>query len=63
MLVAGNWKLFKGPVETAGFCSLLRARLANDPATELKIAAVEQMKITRLRLDKLLREHDAAVGA
>ena len=40
--------------------ALLRARLANDPENELKIAALEQMKITRLRLEKLLRERDAA---
>jgi len=32
----------------------LRARLANDPATELRAAAAEQAKITRLRLEKLL---------
>lgn len=32
----------------------LRRRLANDPAPELRIAAVEQSKITRLRLEKLL---------
>jgi OHCU decarboxylase len=31
---------------------LLRARLANDPQTELRIAAAEQAKITRLRLVK-----------
>lgn len=31
----------------------LRARLGNDPATELRIAAGEQAKITRLRLEKL----------
>jgi 2-oxo-4-hydroxy-4-carboxy-5-ureidoimidazoline decarboxylase len=31
----------------------LRGRLGNDPATELRIAAAEQAKITRLRLDKL----------
>lgn len=35
---------------------LLRARLGNDPETELKIAAAEQMKITRLRLEKLMQE-------
>lgn len=35
---------------------LLRARLGNDPDTELKIAAAEQMKITRLRLEKLIQE-------
>ena len=33
----------------------LNERLANDPATELIIAAGEQQKITRLRLDKLLQ--------
>jgi 2-oxo-4-hydroxy-4-carboxy-5-ureidoimidazoline decarboxylase len=33
---------------------LLKARLTNDPASELQIAAEEQWKITRLRLEKLL---------
>jgi 2-oxo-4-hydroxy-4-carboxy-5-ureidoimidazoline decarboxylase len=33
---------------------LLRERLSNDAATELRIAAAEQTKITRLRLAKLL---------
>ena len=33
--------------------ALLRERLANDPATELRVAAGEQAKITRLRLEKL----------
>jgi len=33
---------------------LLRARLDNDPATELRVAAEEQRKITHLRLEKLL---------
>ena len=32
----------------------LRRRLDNQPAPELRIAAGEQAKITRLRLDKLL---------
>src|SRR5437879_2915594 len=32
----------------------LRRRLGNDPATELRIAAGEQAKITRLRLEKLV---------
>ena len=32
----------------------VRRRLANDPAQELRIAAAEQAKITRLRLQKLL---------
>ena len=34
--------------------ALLRARLANGPATELRLAAEEQMKITRLRLDRMV---------
>jgi allantoicase len=33
----------------------LRQRMANDPKTELRVAAQEQRKITRLRLEKLLR--------
>ncbi|HEY4596643.1 MAG TPA: 2-oxo-4-hydroxy-4-carboxy-5-ureidoimidazoline decarboxylase, partial [Thermoanaerobaculia bacterium] len=33
---------------------LLRARLDNDPETELRVAAEEQRKITNLRLEKLL---------
>lgn len=32
----------------------LRRRLANDPATELRVAAAEQAQITRLRLEKLV---------
>lgn len=32
----------------------LRRRLANNPAAELRIAAAEQARITRLRLEKLL---------
>ena len=34
---------------------LLRIRLENSPETELEIAAGEQMKITNLRLNKMLR--------
>ena len=33
--------------------AILRARLTNDPATELRIAAGEQAKITRFRLMKM----------
>jgi OHCU decarboxylase len=33
----------------------LRERMGNDPETELSVAAGEQVKITRLRLTKLLR--------
>ena len=36
--------------------AILRARLANDPETELRTAAAEQAKITRLRLEKLLAD-------
>ena len=38
----------------AEMLDLLRARLSNDPETELRIAAEEQRKITHLRLEKLL---------
>ncbi len=34
--------------------SILRARLPNDPHDELRIAATEQSKITRIRLEKLV---------
>ena len=34
--------------------TILNARMQNDPGTELRIAAEEQRKITRLRLEKLL---------
>ena len=34
--------------------AIAKARLTNDPATERRVAASEQMKITRLRLEKLL---------
>jgi OHCU decarboxylase len=35
---------------------MLRTRLENSPETELKIATGEQMKITNLRLNKMLRD-------
>jgi OHCU decarboxylase len=35
----------------------LRERLENDPAVELRVAAEQQRQITRLRLERLLREH------
>jgi 2-oxo-4-hydroxy-4-carboxy-5-ureidoimidazoline decarboxylase len=35
--------------------SLLQARLHNEPDAELRVAAAEQAKITRLRLEKLAR--------
>lgn len=41
----------KSPAEVL---ALLRARLANDAETEIRVAAGEQRRITRLRLQKLL---------
>ena len=38
----------------AEMLALLETRLPNDPGEEIRIAAEEQMKITRLRLEKLL---------
>jgi 2-oxo-4-hydroxy-4-carboxy-5-ureidoimidazoline decarboxylase len=38
----------------AEMLALLRSRLANEPADELRVAAGEQQRITRLRLRKLL---------
>lgn len=32
----------------------MRERMGNDPTTELRVAAAEQRKITRLRLERLL---------
>ena len=40
----------------AEILSNLRDRLRNDPATEIRVAAREQRAITRLRLERLLRE-------
>ena len=36
--------------------AILNERLQNDPGTELRIAAEEQRKITRLRLEKLITQ-------
>jgi 2-oxo-4-hydroxy-4-carboxy-5-ureidoimidazoline decarboxylase len=35
---------------------LLTERLSNDPAAEILVAAEEQRKITRIRLEKLLSD-------
>ena len=40
----------------AEMLELLRARMGNDRETELRVAAGEQKKITRIRLEKLLAE-------
>ena len=39
---------------SAEMLAALRERMNNDPATEIKTAAAEQQKITRLRLERLL---------
>jgi len=41
----------------------LRARLGNAPEAELAVAAEEQRRITRLRLDKLLQAAPATTPA
>lgn len=38
----------------AAMLDLLKSRLSNDPKTEKRIAAAEQAKITKIRLEKLL---------
>jgi 2-oxo-4-hydroxy-4-carboxy-5-ureidoimidazoline decarboxylase len=38
----------------AEMCALLEARMNNEPAHEITVAAAEQNKITRIRLKKLL---------
>ncbi|HET7464181.1 MAG TPA: 2-oxo-4-hydroxy-4-carboxy-5-ureidoimidazoline decarboxylase [Longimicrobium sp.] len=43
--------------------SILRGRLANDPDSELPVAAGEQARITRLRLEKLLADDSGAPTA
>jgi OHCU decarboxylase len=40
--------------------AIARERLGNDPETELRVAAEEQRKITRLRLEKLFAEGEGA---
>jgi OHCU decarboxylase len=42
--------------EPGEMLEMLRARLHNDAHTEIRVAAEEQRKITRLRLDKLLAD-------
>ena len=39
---------------TEEMLALLKQRLANDPGSELRVAAEEQRKITRLRIERLL---------
>lgn len=42
-----------------GMLALLNERLPNDPDAEIQIAAEQQRQITRLRLEKLLKESEA----
>ena len=44
---------------SAEMLAILNTRLQNEPGTELSIAAEEQRKITRLRLEKLLESEGA----
>jgi len=39
---------------TEEMLALLKQRLTNDPGSELRVAAEEQRKITRLRIERLL---------
>ena len=60
MLIAGNWKMFKGPGETAGFCAELLDRLGeSDPAAVDVVvappfpslhAAVEELEGSAIRV-------------
>lgn len=43
--------------------AILRDRLQNDPVTEMRVAAREQVKITRLRLEKLFSATSTSVSA
>ena len=37
MLIAGNWKMYKGPVEAAAFCAALRDRLAGVDGVDVAV--------------------------
>ncbi len=58
MLIAGNWKMFKGPVEAAAFCRELRGRLDDLDGVEVVVcppfvslgAAVEALLDPRSRV-------------
>jgi allantoicase len=47
----------------AQMLAALRGRLGNDPDTELRVAADEHRKITRIRLDKLVRPDQTATAS
>jgi allantoicase len=52
--------IFASGRSAAEMLAALRERLGNDPAAELRVAAEEQRKITRLRLEKLFRPPEGA---
>ena len=37
MLIAGNWKMYKGPAETAEICAALRERIAGREGTDVAV--------------------------
>jgi triosephosphate isomerase len=37
VLIAGNWKMFKGPAETAAFCAALRERLEEQAGVDVAV--------------------------
>ncbi len=37
MLIAGNWKMYKGPAETAEFCVALKRRLADSQGVDVAV--------------------------
>jgi triosephosphate isomerase len=37
MLIAGNWKMYKGPAETAEFCVALKRRLADSEGVDVAV--------------------------
>ena len=56
MLIAGNWKMYKGPQETREFCARLRARLHNVEGVDVVVcpphpsldAAMSMLAITEI---------------
>ena len=52
MLIAGNWKMFKGPVEAADFCRALRNTHLPDGVDLVDAAAVPLIALTG---DQLVR--------
>jgi triosephosphate isomerase len=59
VLIAGNWKLFKGPAEAAEFCRALKARLGEPPVA----AAVFPPFVSLAAAVEALADSSIAVGA